>query len=290
MPSPVSRICSTQDLGPYLQRLDAWLRPDQNWSLADEYPGVFGPKSRARHHLLESGGKLTAHAASLDMEMHVRGKTWRPSLVGSVVVDPNRRGEGLGRRLMQSLVRDFEQRDRDALALWSDQPEFYAKLGFRSFGKEIHLAVPPNTEGRQGVRGTLRSAQARDSEQLLQLHHAKSVHSRRLGTEMQAYLQVPACEFTLLEREGQVVAYCVIGKGLDFPLFVHEFAGSEHDLEAMFRILASKHRCTLGVLVPLWRAELIQAFPDAESFTNPLALGIVRYAPVDAAFDGFDSI
>ena len=282
------RRCSTTELGPLVGRLDEWLRAEQDWSLVDEFPQVFGAASRARHHLIEVDGELVAHAATLELEMLVRGKPWRPRLVGSVVVDPERRGQGLGLRVMEDVVQDFERRRCDALVLWSDKPGFYAKLGFAPFGEELHLGVAPGEEAE--LRGELRAPKARDLEELLLLHLGKGVHSRRELSDMESYLRVPGCEFWVLERDGHVVAYCVIGKGLDFPEFVHEFAGNERDLQAMFRTLATQRKETLGVLVPLWRSELLQHFPKAQSCRNPLALGIVERAPVDAAFDGFDSI
>lgn len=284
------RCVTTPRLCGALDTLDSWLRPDVPWSLRDEYPQVFGPGSRAVHHLLLSGEELVAHAATLDIEIRVRGRRWQPRLVGSVVVDPQRRGHGHGLEIMEDVVREFERGHKDALVLWSDKPEFYAKLGLVPFGQEFHIAVLPGPGAERIEGGRVRAATEDDLEALLLLHLAKPVRSQRSPRDFAAFVRIPRCSVAVLEREGDVVAYAALGKGLDFEGYVHEFGGSDDDVASLLRELATVNGRPLGLLVPLWRAPLLRAFDDGTQQQSPLALGLVLDAPVDAAFDGFDSI
>jgi GNAT superfamily N-acetyltransferase len=215
--SPRSRQLRSSELGNFVDELDNWLRPDQSWSLRDEFPQVFGPRSRAQHFVLDLGDETVAHAAALDLDMRVHGRSWHPRLVGSVVVDPHHRGLGLGRAVMEEVVRNFESSSREALVLWSDKPGFYAKLGFEPFGHEFHVSVDGHGVEAPEPRAELRPARERDLEELLLLHLGKPIHSARSLGDFESFVRIPDCKTYVADRDGHVVAYACIGKASTSP-------------------------------------------------------------------------
>ena len=133
-------VVPTSQLSDDLETLNAWLRDEVPWSLADEYPTVFAESAKARSWILRhDDGTLGAHAACLDIDVaHPEGSRGRVALrlVGSVAVDPELRGQGIGTRLMDAVIDDFDASGRDLLLLWSDKPGFYERIGFEAFGEE----------------------------------------------------------------------------------------------------------------------------------------------------------
>jgi GNAT superfamily N-acetyltransferase len=271
--SPRSRQLRSSELGNFVDELDNWLRPDQSWSLRDEFPQVFGPRSRAQHFVLDLGDETVAHAAALDLDMRVHGRSWHPRLVGSVVVDPHHRGLGLGRAVMEEVVRNFESSSREALVLWSDKPGFYAKLGFEPFGHEFHVSVDGHGVEAPEPRAELRPARERDLEELLLLHLGKPIHSARSLGDFESFVRIPDCKTYVADRDGHVVAYACIGKGLDFPNFAHELGGTDADVTWMLRELATHSAEPLGVLLPLWRVSMLHFTSGLTSPQGSLRLG-----------------
>lgn len=56
-----------------------------------------------------------------------------------VIVDPARRGEGLGRALLEAVTNDprLARVSKMALACKPDKPEFYARFGYETYGEEL---------------------------------------------------------------------------------------------------------------------------------------------------------
>ncbi len=284
----IERVLASPEFLPFVPSLDAWLRPDEQWSLADEFPQVFGPGATARHHMLMDGDRLLAHAAILDQESRCAGQSFFTSLVGSVVVAPFERGQGLGRIVMESVLRDFEASESHALLLWSDKLDFYRHLGLHPIGEEeiIELlpeAVPEDYE--------LRAATEDDLPALLALHEQKPCYCPRELLDFALLLRIPETECMVLVHDGQIQAYAVAGKGLDFRGYVHECGGSEEDIGILVRGLAQGSATPLGFFVAPWRRGHAMAWARGTAVHSEFAIGKVRASlPSSFYLEGLDSI
>lgn len=216
--------------------LRPWLRRREPWSLDEEYPLVFGDAALARATTIEEDGCLLAHAAYLDVT-HVtrspsREDTTTIRLVGSVVVAPTRRGEGLGRTLMTRVVEDFYASGADLLMLWSDQTEFYAQFGFQDWGSEFLLSPIPSRPEH-----TLRPAHPTDCDWITQTHERKTRRVHRRASDFERLLEIPRMTCWILEVDGQPMAYACVGKGLDFENVAHDMGGDDTALAELLRAL-----------------------------------------------------
>jgi GNAT superfamily N-acetyltransferase len=264
--------------------LDEWLRPGVPWSLRDEYPTVFGPGSRAGAHVITAGGELLAHAATLDVTILVREAALRATLVGSVVVHPARRGEGLGRQLLAGLVETFQASESELLLLWSERRDFYAAAGLVEVGDELLVEVSPGPDTPR-----LRAIEPPDLDTVYALHAAKPVRVRRTRGDAARLLLVPELWTFVLERDASVVAYACIGKGLDFTGIVHECGGSDDAVATLLPALATRLGIPLPVLLPPWRAGLAARLGAARH--GPLGLGLAKSKlPPDLYVEGLDSV
>ena len=72
-------------------------------SLAPAYPLVFQEDLPGRLVTLSADGAVRSACAILERDLHVGGETIRAGLVGSVSTDPEWRGRGLGRAMLNAI-------------------------------------------------------------------------------------------------------------------------------------------------------------------------------------------
>ncbi|MCA8968240.1 MAG: GNAT family N-acetyltransferase [Planctomycetes bacterium] len=283
---PTMSIVDSRSL-QYVHELDAWLRPDVPWSIIDEFPRAFGPDTRAKSTCLLHRGRLVAHAATLDVA-HVDGTdpddkhetTLR--IVSSVVVRPDCRGQGFGKKLIHSVVEDFRQSAASVLLLWSERHRFYAGFGFEPWGVELRVEPVPAHPTRP-----IRPMRLSDVEAVMRLHASKPLHVERNATDFADALRIPrTAAFVLEGRDHEPLAYAFVGKGLDFPGIAHDVGGSTEDLAELLRALPMAF-----AILPYWQLELAQAV--GRITPHPLGLAITKAAVAPHrgwAVEGLDSM
>jgi ribosomal protein S18 acetylase RimI-like enzyme len=108
------------------------------------------------------GERAAAHVGVIELPLVIAGRPCRVGSIHAVCTDPERRGRGLGRALMQEALAACRAR-YDTLVLTTLIPEFYARLGFRpvrehAFSRALSRAAPAASPGRAltGAPGDLR--------------------------------------------------------------------------------------------------------------------------------------
>lgn len=103
-------------------------------------------------YALCDGDRVAANVAVNLMQLESRGQIRNYVQLGTVMTDPEYRGRGLSRRLMEEVFRDWDGRCNGMyLFANSDVLEFYPRFGFQP-GEEYewHLKLP---EGKRNERG-----------------------------------------------------------------------------------------------------------------------------------------
>lgn len=85
-------------------------------------------------------GRVIAHAGLLEIPVVVAGKAVTIGGVHAVAVLKERRGEGLGRRVLAASLAAADERGYPAVVLASEKEALYAKFGFRVRGLQVHVA------------------------------------------------------------------------------------------------------------------------------------------------------
>lgn len=275
----------------FVEQLDEWLRPACAWSLADEYPQIFGAGSMAFQHVLLDGDQLLAHAATLDLRFRGHGHELVVRLVGSVVAHPERRGEGHASVLLDAIREDFWRESPDVLILWSPSRNLYRRCGFEPLGIEHILQLGRASLGP--ILGLLRPARQDDVPALHALHAAKPVGTQRRHEDFERFLSIPRCETWVLEIDKEVRAYASIGKGLDFEDHIHEVGGLDPEVASLVSSLLMEKGRDLGLLLAPYRSDLRRLLSPflMDETHSALGLGIVKTRlAADFYLEGFDSI
>lgn len=229
-----------------------------------------------------------AHAATLDVA-HV-DSTSHPNdgyettlrIVSSVVVSPDCRGQGLGKRLIESVVADFRRSNASVLLLWSERHRFYASFGFEPWGVELRVETVPAHPVRR-----IRPMRLSDVEAVMRLHAAKPLRVERTASDFADAMSIPRTAAFVLEGPDHApLAYAFVGKGLDFPGIAHDVGGSSEDLAELLRALPMAF-----AILPYWQLELARTV--GRIGPHPLGLAITKAAVTPHqgwAVEGLDSM
>lgn len=109
---------------------------------------------------LVEDGRVIAHAGLLEIPLVVAGEAVTIGGMHAVCVAAGRRGEGIGRQVMEACLAAADERGYPAVVLGSEKEALYAKFGFRVRGLENY--VTHGVDGRGGARA-LELARAEDA-------------------------------------------------------------------------------------------------------------------------------
>lgn len=243
------------DFSDGLKFFDSLLRDDYPWSLSDEYPLVFD-KTSSVCHVLDSQADQTSYPdlgsaksfqliltenaepvaglacllRSVEMSEDLQKKLL---FVGSVVTHPEHRNKGLQRKLFHHLVNIGLKESWDALLLWSNQIDFYQKLGFELGGLQASWIPSVSKKGLENSSPPFPLAcESEFREVWYKVANERRLVPKRSLKEMRSLFKIPQM---FLVEEGD--AYALIGKGADFEGVCHEWAGpAEQVLKCFERI------------------------------------------------------
>lgn len=218
--------------------LDDTLRNGRRGRLLAELPAVLDPARAADHLVIERAERFLSHAFVRCVPLVLRDVELVLGMIGLVVTDPAHRGAGLGSRVVEAAVAELTARGAHLVALWSDRPAFYERLGFVSGGREWlwRLVARQLAQARAGCATPsdfeVSGPREGDGPAFEALHATKPVRVRRAGGELLAAMTACECEVHVARRDGRPVAYTALGRGDDFPGVVHEWAGDTEGLLA----------------------------------------------------------
>jgi len=170
--------------------------------------------------------------------------------IGPITIDPTSQNAGVGRQLMQDVMKRAKQKDFAGVRLvqttfHNRSLALYAKLGFevREPMATLHGALP----GRSFNGFPVRLATDGDVESCCQL--CRKVHGYDRKNELLGAIQQKTA--TLVERKGRVTAYATI-----IGFFGHAVAESNDDLKAL--IAAAPEIAGPGILVPTRNSDIFR--------------------------------
>lgn len=214
-----------EENGDFVAFVDACFGRPEGRSLRREFPTALAADN-ARHHFEGSvdGRRVCAATALVRPWMTTAGRIV-VACVGCFATAPDHRGQGLSGRLQSVVLEHLRREGVDWAALWTDRPEIYARRGFRPAGAEVHGRLDTVEWPRPAAGDTVRPATPDDASTVAGLYRGHPLHAERTEADVAAYLDPSTSRSWVLERGGEVVAYASLGKGDDFPGYVHDYGG-----------------------------------------------------------------
>ena len=282
--------------------LDGGLRRGIAGRLAAEYPASLRPELAASHRVVRDGERWLAHAMLHRVDLRLP-EPLTIGLVGLVYTDPAARGHGYASACVSACTAELERQGVPLVLLFSDQPDFYARLGFEPLGSERAWAVDASlcqhARRAPGLASpgtiTVDAPRRQDWRRLEKLYAKKKVHAVRAPGALEQLAAAPDTELVVARIGGRAVGYAALGRGDDLQGVVHEWAGGSAEILACLERLCGEH----GVLrvhgcpeetrlgIALERAGAMRS-------ESPLGLGRVLrpgfVAPRSLYLWGFDSV
>lgn len=269
------RIPTDVEVTQLLDFLNKNLRPQSEWSIAEEYPLVFEPNNRTNLRVLVENNKVVAHAAiKYHLVKNVLG-LFKVAAIGSVVTDSNHRSKGYSQKILKSCIDSAYQNGADFAVLWTDLFDFYRKLDFELAGNELSFLIDHELPYENSNLRIMKSNKV-SPEAIAKLYLQHTVGSLRSLKEIRHHLSIPNSRiYTAWDKNNQICAYAVEGKGADLDSYIHEWAGNVPDLMTLFEHIRKDQKRNLVALVPGHSHNLIKEL-SKHSTKNEGFLGMIR--------------
>jgi GNAT superfamily N-acetyltransferase len=265
--------------------LNANLRPDSHWSIANEYPTALSTANLGNVRIIADGNTVISHAVLKPLILRTPTAILKVGAIGSVVTDSARRGQGLSSQILQECLNEAARQDCDIAVLWTNLYDFYRRLDFELAGAEEsvvlqeELTLPPHA--LRMMKGNHVSAEA-----LLRLYAQHSVGSVRTAEDIRKFLTIPNTTlYTAWEKDGTLAAFAVEGKGADLTGYLHEWGGSVSKLLALFGWIRKERKDPITVICGRQSTNLLgalKALPGA--LHNEGYLGMIKLIRVEPLF------
>lgn len=240
---------STSEVKSLLSFLTQQLRPQFNWSIDTEYPQVFQERNRHNLKLIEINGHPVTHAALRPIILQTPQLMLKVGAIGSVITDPQFRGHGYSRQVIQECLDEAQKQDCDFAILWSDLHDFYRKMGFELAGFEEYFVIQKPLPVEKRLLKFIQGNQV-DPEAILRLYNKHTIRSYRTAEEIRQFLKIPNTKlYTAWSDQNQLMAYAVEGKGADLMGFVHEWGGQIEEICHLMNYILDQKKQSFTLLL-----------------------------------------
>lgn len=276
------RSPSVNELPSVLSFLDNELRHDADWSIAAEYPTAFNSHNIHNMRIISSDeGAVLSHAVLKPLIIKSPHIIFKVGAVGSVVTDPQYRGQGLSTQVLNDCIRAAQEQSCDIAILWTDLFDFYRRLGFELAGSEVSFVIEDNFNcDNQNLRFSSDSKVS--AEAIHRLYSQHSVATVRSIDDIKRFLSIPQTKvYTAWEPNGQLAAYAIEGKGIDLGGYIHEWGGGVSKLKALLSYIRREKQQPFTIICSHHSKNLIEQLQTLPVTQNNGFLGMIRFTNFD---------
>ncbi len=266
------------ELPEFVTFLSNQLRPDQKWSIADEYPLAIHDANLNNVRVIKDANCFVSAAVMKPIIVKSPAGLFKVAAIGSVVTAPEHRNRGLSRQILDDCLIAASDHGCDFAILWTNLFDFYRKMGFELAGTEIALEIPQNFKFNEGADKLrfMHSAKV-DPEAVLRLYAQHTTGSIRTVDEVRRFLQIPNSHvFTAWDEQNRLQAYAVEGKGADFDSYIHEWGGGVSKILPLLSYAIKERGQALTLIAPAHSANLIRQLTLAGAKETSGVLGMIK--------------
>lgn len=214
--SLVARAATPADLARIVPQLDEQFvfGKGRRISLAKRFPTVYCAENIGNLFVLEENGEILSSLVCKRFEWQRAGGHWRGAMIGAVYTRPARRGEGLASRLLDTAAKSLRDGGNDFAVLWTDQPVFYARLGWISADRGV-LGEIENAPGAAEPHGSVARMPAPSADpahiERIRRYGGDCLTARRAGDYRQLPPPAEAVDILTWSAGGDQAAYALVG-------------------------------------------------------------------------------
>lgn len=265
--------------------LNAQLRNSQSWTIASEYPTALTAGNIHNMSIITEDEKIIAHAVLKTLIVKTPHIIFKLGAIGSVITDPNYRQQGYSRKNIENCIELARTQDCDMVILWTDQFDYYRKLGFELAGYD-HSYVLENETPVKNKNLRFNTGNNVDPMALQKIYSQHTVHAVRGVDDFRQFLKIPNSNlYTAWSGDNQLLAYAVEGKGADLINYVHEWGGQVEALLDLFRYIRLQKKEVLTIMTPLHSRNLREHLHKEASLSHQGYLGMLKIINHDALFN-----
>ncbi len=265
------------ELPDLIRFLSDHLRPQQSWSIADEYPLAIHDENLNNVRVIKDNNSFLSAAVMKPLIIKSPAGLFKVAAIGSVVTDPSHRNQGLSRQVLDDCLKAAKDHGCDFAVLWTNLFDFYRKLGFELAGTEISLTIPQSFKAPDAPDLRYMQSNRVDPEAILRIYSQHTTGTLRTADDIRKFLNIPnARVFTAWDKNNVLQAYAVEGKGADLDSYIHEWGGGVSKLLPLIKFALSQERRPLTLIAPPHSANLIRQLELAGAKQHSGILGMIK--------------
>lgn len=265
------------ELGDLIQFLSANLRPDQKWTIAEEYPLAIHDSNLNNVRVIKDNNNFMSAAVMKPLVIKSPVGVFKIAAIGSVVTNPLYRNQGFSKQVLEDCIDGARKHGCDFAILWTDLYDFYRKLGFELAGSEVSLTVPQNFKCADVPGLRFVNSTRVDPEAILRLYSQHSTGSVRTVDEIRKFLNIPNTRvFTAWDEKSVLQAYAVEGKGADLEGYIHEWGGGVSKLLPLIKFALNVRNRALTVISPTHSQNLVRQLVAGGAQEHSGVLGMIK--------------
>lgn len=265
------------ELGELIQFLSTNLRPDQKWTIAEEYPLAIHDSNLNNVRVIKDQDNFLSAAVMKPLVIKSPVGVFKIAAIGSVVTNPQFRNQGFSKQVLEDCIESARKHGCDFAILWTNLHDFYRKLGFELAGTEISISVPQNFKCADVPGLRFVNSNKVDPEALLRLYSQHSTGSVRTAADIRHCLNIPNMRvFTAWDEKNTLQAYAVEGKGADLEGYIHEWGGGISKLLPLIKFAMNERKRPLTVISPSHSQNLIRQLVAGGGQETSGVLGMIK--------------
>lgn len=293
------RSPESHELAQVVEFLNHNLRQNNSWTISSEYPTALAATNLHNMSIITEDEKIISHAVLKTFVVKTPHAIFKLGAIGSVVTDPEYRQQGHSTNNINKCLALAEKQECELVVLWTDQFDFYRKLGFELAGFDYsYLFETSQTIKNKNLRFV--TGNNVDPNALLKLYSQHTVHAVRNLEDFRQFLKIPNSNlFTAWDPQNQLVGYAVEGKGADLINYIHEWGGQADALLDLFQYIRNEKKEAITIMVPAHSQNLRNKLDKTASLSHQGFLGMLKIInsetllnKIKKAFraEGFDKI
>lgn len=265
------------ELTDLIRFLTDQLRPEQKWSIADEYPLAIHDSNLNNVRVIRDNDTFLSAAVMKPLVIKSPVGIFKVAAIGSVVTNPTHRNQGLSSQVLEDCLNGARLHGCDFAILWTNLFEFYRKLGFELAGTEVSLTVQDSFKCPEVPGLRFLNSNKVDPDAILRLYSQHTTGSLRTAEEIRRFLQIPNSRvYTAWDEQNRLQAYAVEGKGADLGGYVHEWGGGVSKLVPLIRYIQLEQKRPITVIAPAHSTNLIRQMKAHGAQEHSGVLGMVK--------------